>query len=166
MNRHRRAPLTPVVRDPEGRLRCRTCYEVIPKGRHAFCSDSCATDFRIRRRPEVAHAEFRKRYGDRCAGCGAHESEAFKLWQQCVDLLKDGPVAHLLLPWAPFELDHIRPVADGGGACGLENYRLLCHKCHGGITKKWNQERFARRTASGPWAASVRAKAGYKVELP
>jgi 5-methylcytosine-specific restriction endonuclease McrA len=34
-----------------------------------------------------------------------------------------------------WEADHIVPVAEGGGCCGLENYRTLCWKCHAGETK-------------------------------
>jgi 5-methylcytosine-specific restriction endonuclease McrA len=34
--------------------------------------------------------------------------------------------------WA---MDHIIPVAEGGGDCGLENLRTLCHACHAIETK-------------------------------
>ena len=43
-----------------------------------------------------------------------------------------------------WEADHIVPVADGGGECGLENYRLLCRPCHVAVTLAWR----ARRTRS------------------
>lgn len=33
-----------------------------------------------------------------------------------------------------WEADHIVPVAEGGGACGLENLRTLCRRCHNGAT--------------------------------
>ena len=29
-----------------------------------------------------------------------------------------------------WQADHIIPVAEGGGECGLENYRTLCTPCH------------------------------------
>lgn len=29
-----------------------------------------------------------------------------------------------------WEADHIVPVVEGGGLCGLENYRTLCLACH------------------------------------
>lgn len=29
-----------------------------------------------------------------------------------------------------WEMDHIVPVAEGGGGCGLDNLRTLCLKCH------------------------------------
>ena len=40
-----------------------------------------------------------------------------------------------------WDADHIVPVVEGGGLCGLENYRSLCHPCH----KKVTAELAARR---------------------
>lgn len=34
-----------------------------------------------------------------------------------------------------WDADHIVPVIEGGGLCGLENYRTLCHPCHKAATK-------------------------------
>ena len=33
-----------------------------------------------------------------------------------------------------WDADHIVPVCEGGGMCGLENIRTLCLKCHKDIT--------------------------------
>jgi hypothetical protein len=44
-----------------------------------------------------------------------------------------------------WEADHIIPVAEGGGACGLDGYRLLCIGCHKAATKK-----LMRRLAGKP----------------
>ncbi len=51
--------------------------------------------------------------------------------------------------WTPgrtsgWDADHIIPVVEGGGQCGLENYRTLCHPCH----KKVTAELSRRRTKS------------------
>jgi hypothetical protein len=35
------------------------------------------------------------------------------------------PLKHSL-----WQADHIRPVVEGGGGCGLDNYRTLCLRCH------------------------------------
>jgi hypothetical protein len=32
-------------------------------------------------------------------------------------------------------------VADGGGECALENYRLLCRACHLAVTSRWRAGR-------------------------
>jgi 5-methylcytosine-specific restriction endonuclease McrA len=34
-----------------------------------------------------------------------------------------------------WDADHIIPVKEGGGMCGLENIRTLCIKCHKEVTK-------------------------------
>jgi hypothetical protein len=46
-----------------------------------------------------------------------------------------------------WEADHILPVADGGGECGLSNYRLLCRACHVTVTLAWRKARCERSTA-------------------
>lgn len=35
-----------------------------------------------------------------------------------------------------WEADHIVPVVDGGGQCGIENYRTLCIRCHRKVTRE------------------------------
>lgn len=35
-----------------------------------------------------------------------------------------------------WEADHIVPVIEGGGECGLENYRTLCVRCHKQVTRE------------------------------
>lgn len=43
-----------------------------------------------------------------------------------------------------WDMDHILPVVEGGGACGLENLRTLCIPCH-----KKETAALAARRASG-----------------
>jgi len=50
-------------------------------------------------------------------GCRLCETTGRLLWF----ILKDK---------AFWEADHIKPVSEGGGCCGLENYRTLCAPCH------------------------------------
>ena len=42
-----------------------------------------------------------------------------------------------------WEADHVVPVAEGGGACGLDNLRTLCWRCHpketGKLRRRLNQ---------------------------
>ncbi len=35
-----------------------------------------------------------------------------------------------------WEMDHIVPVIEGGGGCGLENLRTLCIPCHRSVTRE------------------------------
>jgi hypothetical protein len=62
-----------------------------------------------------------------------------------------------------WEVDHILPVAAGGGECDLENLRLLCRACHVIVTASWRRaladaERLYRSrmaTASVPTAQTA-----------
>ena len=38
-----------------------------------------------------------------------------------------------------WEADHIIPVSEGGGECGLDNYRTLCVMCHKKATEELNR---------------------------
>ena len=52
--------------------------------------------------------------------------------------------------WTPgrqsgWDADHILQVVRGGGSCGIENLRTLCHPCHKRATAKLAAERAAER---------------------
>jgi 5-methylcytosine-specific restriction protein A len=47
-----------------------------------------------------------------------------------------------------WEADHIVPVVEGGGACGLENFRTLCLPCHKAETKAL-RKRLAKNQKAG-----------------
>jgi 5-methylcytosine-specific restriction protein A len=44
-----------------------------------------------------------------------------------------------------WEADHIVPVCEGGGQCGLDNYRTLCLPCHKRVTREFAARRAAER---------------------
>ncbi len=46
-----------------------------------------------------------------------------------------------------WEMDHIVPVVEGGGGCGLENLRTLCLCCHKRATRELAAKRAAERRA-------------------
>lgn len=48
-----------------------------------------------------------------------------------------------------WEADHIVPVIEGGGCCGLENYRTLCIPCHRAETRKL-RSRMRRQRSLAP----------------
>jgi hypothetical protein len=52
-----------------------------------------------------------------------------------------------------WEADHIIPVVEGGGECGLENYRTLCLSCHRKETAALAKRRAERRRAAKPSGA-------------
>lgn len=45
-----------------------------------------------------------------------------------------------------WDADHIVPVAEGGGGCGLDNYRTLCLRCHYHETRKLKRRLSRRRS--------------------
>jgi len=46
-----------------------------------------------------------------------------------------------------WEADHIVPVVEGGGECGIDNYRTLCIACHRAETAKLAARRAEKRRA-------------------
>lgn len=50
-----------------------------------------------------------------------------------------------------WDADHILPVVEGGGGCGLDNLRTLCVKCHKMVTRDLSRRRAtARRNRETP----------------
>lgn len=84
---------------------CVWCAEKITaKRRRRWCSDECVKEFNF------------------FALAGA---------QQRAVLERDGRWACCKCGDRCIEIDHIIPVIEGGGCCGLINLRQLCRKCHG-----------------------------------
>jgi hypothetical protein len=49
-----------------------------------------------------------------------------------------------------WEADHIVPVSEGGGCCGLEGFQTLCWRCHLEETRKLTARRKAKRAGLTP----------------
>lgn len=126
---------------PNGRALCRWCKTEVPPGKRTFCSQGCIDEHRIRTQPAFAKARVYERDHGVCALCGLDTAASIK-----------GPsVRFSRWPSATansfWDLDHIVPVVEGGGACGLENYRTLCKPCHKGETAALAKRRAERRRA-------------------
>jgi 5-methylcytosine-specific restriction endonuclease McrA len=86
-----------------------------------------------------------------CAGCGA---DTVALEGELKRLRRRNPIAwkqrleELCIPAARkknlWDADHIVPVAEGGGECGLDNLRTLCLRCHRLVTEEL-RKRLQRR---------------------
>lgn len=100
---------------------CRYCRGPVQKPRRTFCSGEraqfnrvtgqvktpgtgCVHEWMVRSDPGYVRKLVFARDKALCAECGTQNQA-----------------------WAA---DHIIPVAEGGGACALENYRTLCVPCH------------------------------------
>lgn len=107
---------------PGGRALCRRCSVEVPKGRSTFCSKACVHEWRLRTDPGYVRQQVFERDRGVCAACG-HSTCEGRTWKRAQG------TGHL------WQADHIRPVVEGGGQCGLDNLRTLCTACHKAATK-------------------------------
>ena len=98
---------------------CRRCGGAVPKGRRTFCGKDCVHEHRIRTDPGYVRLKVFERDRGVCAGCGINTMEDIP-----ERLRRAKGSGHL------WQADHIIPVVEGGGECGLENYWTLCSACH------------------------------------
>jgi 5-methylcytosine-specific restriction endonuclease McrA len=86
--------------------------------------------------------EVKKRDKGICRLCGFNVVKAHREWTRSKPPASDRAARKAWRAARPkWEADHIVPVADGGGECGLENYRLLCRPCHVQVTLTWRAQR-------------------------
>lgn len=131
-------------RGPNGLPLCRWCGRECPSKRHTFCGgrkatfvratgairtpgEGCVHEHCLRSQPGYARRLVFARDRGVCALCGVQCGDAGQPYWQA---------------------DHIVPVVEGGGACGLENLRTLCEACHKGETKKLARRRAEARRAA------------------
>jgi len=133
----------------------------VPKGRLTWCSDTCVDEYWIRANAQEVRRIVLKRDMGVCALCRIDAERLFRIMRHAARILWAAPyykrlgAAVMLKPLGNFgafggsfwQPDHILPVAEGGGQCGLSNYRTLCTPCHLAETK----------LQSGRKAAKVRA---------
>jgi len=127
---------------------CRWCGE---KAARMHCGEDC------RREVNIRMGYYQKYVFERdkgiCAKCGIDTKwlcdkiiEIRSLWRKyrpisMVEYAKD------FGPWGIeaykqfWEADHIIPVCEGGGCCGLENYQTLCLRCHKKETAELSKRR-------------------------
>jgi 5-methylcytosine-specific restriction protein A len=113
---------------------CRWCSAEVPKGRFTFCSAGCVHEWKLRTDPGYLREQVYARDRGVCSLCGV-DTEALRRDKRKLDYKarkqfeKDwGLRRHL------WDADHIVPVFQGGGECGLSNMRTLCLMCHRGVT--------------------------------
>ena len=117
-----------------GRLACLLCtQDIIEKRRSTFCSRQCANDFRLK--TDASYVRFRVFDRDRgiCGGC---QADVFAGTGRNPRARGTGDL---------WQADHIVPVIEGGGECGLDNYRTLCTACHKAETAKLAKRRADNR---------------------
>lgn len=134
-----------LVKGPNGRNLCRFCKTEVTPPRRTFCSGEktqysrrkingvwtavvykqgfgCVHEWCLRNWPKYARNAVFDRDQGVCALCG-------------VKHIRKGP----------WQADHIVPVVEGGGECGLDNLRTLCVPCHKKVTKELRGRLAAKR---------------------
>jgi 5-methylcytosine-specific restriction protein A len=130
-------------RGPSGRRLCRFCRKEVPKGKRTFCSDACVHEWKLRSDPGYLREQVFLRDLGICAKCKTDTRRTKILVQDVLHAArydrKDEAYRALLADFrltaheaekSLWQADHIRPVAEGGGECGLENIQTICTKCH------------------------------------
>ena len=131
-------------RDAAGAPICRWCRGPVAPPRRTFCGDACVHEWKIRSSPWYVRREVKKRDKGTCRLCGLNVVKAHREWTRAKPPVTDRAARKRWRAERPrWEADHIVPVADGGGECGLDNYRLLCRPCHVKVTLDWRAKRRA-----------------------
>ncbi len=147
-------PDDPVFAPEAGK--CSNCRGDLPPRKRRWCSNRCRIDAGVKIglvRPHV----FRRDRGV-CANCGCDTARLDRvMFRAATSLGQDWPFwlardkARSVLEEIGFtaahplwEADHIVPVSEGGGCCGLDGYRTLCVPCH-----KADNARLAAKRAAG-----------------
>jgi 5-methylcytosine-specific restriction protein A len=122
---------------------CRWCGVEVKKPRRNWCSDACVDEYLLRSDPARLREATRKRDNEVCGECGRDclaLQEKIKKWVNKDPWQQKSKRIKFLIrfkAWGThlWEADHILPVCEGGGGCGLENIRTLCRCCHKKATK-------------------------------
>jgi 5-methylcytosine-specific restriction endonuclease McrA len=132
------------LRDEAGNPICRWCRTPVAPPRRTFCGDACVHQWKIRSSPSYVRQQIRKRDKGTCQLCGFNVGKAHREWTRAKPPAGNRAARRQWRAAKPrWEADHIVPVADGGGECGLENYRLLCRACHVTVTTEWRTRRLS-----------------------
>lgn len=137
---------------PSGDRLCCWCGGALPtqKNGRRWCGPKCVHEYRLRADWGYL-AEFIRRRDRLCQVCrGVRYLGTFYTMRS--ELIRKSYTGNYWGEWspvrpAPWEVDHIIPVADGG-TDNPANLRLLCRPCHVSITGKWRRER-GRHRAQG-----------------
>lgn len=142
-----------LAKGPNGRNLCRWCQIEVPPRRQTFCSAKCVYEWKLRTNAGFVRMQVHARDKGVCALCGLDTDQLSRFLLSIY--LVDPEQAHanawifgfgnafknLKFRWNRYprprslwQADHILPVVEGGGECGLEGYRTLCLPCHKRVT--------------------------------
>ena len=151
------------ARGENGRLLCRQCKVEVPKGRRTFCSDLCVHEWKVLSDPAYLREMVFRRDRGVCAechrDCEALYKEVAKRFREpnyreaLIELEAEGfdfrSRYYGITRGTLWQADHIVPVIEGGGECGLENLQTLCTPCHKAATAALRKRLAVRKRCSG-----------------
>jgi 5-methylcytosine-specific restriction protein A len=115
---------------------CRWCdLEILAKRRRTFCSDYCVHQWRLRTDPGYLRDQVFARDHGICAVCQIDTIAAYNALKRARGPARAAGLhlygmKSITTRRSLWDADHIRPVAEGGGQCDLDNLRTLCLLCH------------------------------------
>jgi 5-methylcytosine-specific restriction endonuclease McrA len=157
MSHFRWKNLPPFRKDKYGYYLCRLCKHPCPPYERSWCSEACLKQYLTMSSGTTVRGQLFERDKGVCAQCGVDAGQMDRALAVFKDDLRH-PLLMSIHPmivatlrsegWTNvkcrgghyhpdaiafsscWEADHITAVSEGGGQCGLENYRTLCYVCH------------------------------------
>ena len=138
-------PANTLNKTEEGLPCCRWCNKGVKKPRRTICSPECEHELKLRISGRYMRDCVYLRDKGICKLCSIDTkviaSDALKLDEdEREKFLSEYSISKKRKIWKRkhggglWDADHIIPVKDGGGLCGLDNMRTLCIKCHKKVT--------------------------------
>src|ERR1700677_393799 len=131
-----RTTTSALAKGPNGLPLCRWCdFEIIAKRRRTFCSDYCVHQWRLRTDPGYLRDQVLARDRGICSVCAIDTIAAYNALKRArgparAAGLRLYGMKTITARRSLWDADHIRPVAEGGGQCDLDNLRTLWLLCH------------------------------------
>ena len=128
-------------KDENGLTCCRWCGKGVKPPKRTMCSPECVHELKLRISGRYLRDCVYKRDKGICAICKIDTKEIAKKaitleGDELVNYLNENKISLNRKIWVKkhggglWDADHIIPVKEGGGLCGLDNMRTLCIKCH------------------------------------
>lgn len=139
-------PKDQLPKNDKGETLCRWCRNPVKPPRRTMCSAECVHELKLRINGRYVRDCVYKRDKGVCKMCGIDTKDIANtaltlMGQERIDFLNVYNIGIKRKIWKKkhggglWDADHIVPVKEGGGECGLDNYRTLCIDCHKQVTK-------------------------------
>ncbi|BBH54736.1 HNH endonuclease [Fluviispira sanaruensis] len=171
LNKKLREPRRGKVEHGKENFLCRWCGQSVPKRRRTFCSDVCVHEHKLRSSIDYMREQVFKRDLGVCSNCNL---DCEKLKYEAILLLRETDnfkVAEFLSSYsipvgrikafisrnlALWDADHVIPVRNGGGGCGLSGMQTLCSGCHARLSKEQLKKEFIGFVGNTLWEEEMK----------